>query len=87
MATIAAPYRQSMGAVLEVNPESVDLFDPTIRGALSSKTKDGTPAIKSIWQFERELKDDPRWMRTDNAQDQAMGVGRQVLSDFGVLGG
>lgn len=86
VADIASPYKQAMGQILEVNPDSVDLFDPTIRSALSGVGKDGKPALKSIWQFENDLRKDPRWDKTQNAQDQAMTTANSILQSFGLIG-
>jgi len=80
---ITSAYRESMASILEVNPADVDLFDPTIRGALSAKGKDGRPASVTLWQFEQDLRKDPRWKKTKNAQDTTMAVGKRVLEDFG----
>lgn len=80
---IADPYRQSMAKILERNPADIDLFDPTIRGAISATGPDGKPASKSLWQFEQDLRKDPRWLQTDNAIQAGMGVAHSVLKDMG----
>ena len=65
----------------------VDLFNPTIRKALgSSGDKDGKPGSTPLWQFEQELRQDPRYMKTQKAQDSTMAVGHQVLRDMGLVG-
>ena len=83
---IATPYMQSMASTLELNPADISLFDPTIRSALSGKGADGKPASKTLWQFENDLRQDPRWMKTQNAQDSMMSTAHRVLNDFGLLG-
>lgn len=83
VADLASPYFQSMATILELPPGSVNLFDPTIKKALQSKDSQGKSTIKPMWQFENELRNDPRWRKTKNAQDSAMQVTRQVLTDFG----
>lgn len=84
VADIASPYLQSMSEILELPPGSVNLFDPTIKKALNYTNK-GTLAkeAKPLWQFENELRADPRWKKTKNAQDSLFQVGHQVLADFG----
>lgn len=81
---IAAPYMQSMAEILELPQGSVNLFDNTIKKALNY-TNPGTLAkeAKPLWQFENELRSDPRWKKTKNAQDSLFQVGHQVLADFG----
>jgi len=85
VADLAAPYTQSMAQVLEINPQDIDLFDPTIRKALSAPGADGKPAAKPLWQFENELRQDKRWNRTKNAQDALMGTGTQILRQMGLV--
>lgn len=84
MADIAAPYLQSMAQTLELPQGSINLFDPTIKKALQYKDPGTMQTMsKPLWQFENELRADPRWKQTKNAQDSMMQVGHQVLSDFG----
>jgi hypothetical protein len=85
VADIASPYFQSYATILEVPPGSVNLFDPLVKQALQYKDpKTGANAVKPIWQFETDLRSDPRWKATKNAQDSMMQVAHQVLTDFGV---
>lgn len=81
---IAQPYMQSMAQLLELNPADIDLFNPTIRSALSAKGPDGKPTSKSLWQFENDIRQDPQWAKTKNAQDSMMAVGHKVLQDMGL---
>lgn len=84
---IASPYMQSMAQTLELNPSNIDLFDPTIRKALSSATPDaksGEPTSTPMWQFENQLRQDPRWLQTKNGQDQMMSTTHNVLQSFGL---
>ena len=84
---VASPYMQTMAQTLELNPSDIDLFDPTIRKALSSSSdKDGKPGSTPLWEFEQNLRNDGRFMKTKQAQDQTMAVGRQVLKDMGLVG-
>lgn len=85
VADIAMPYMQSMSEILELNPGSVNLFDPTIKSTLSwMNPQTQKKEAKPMWQFENELRGDVRWKKTKNAQDSLMQVAHQVLSDFGV---
>ncbi len=84
--TLADPYIQSMSDLLEIPAASVDLFDPHIRSALSYTMKDGAVGTKSIYDFERELRKDPRWQYTEKARKEVAGATMQVLRDFGLQG-
>ena len=84
LADISSPYRQTMASLLEVAPDSVDLFDPTVRSALAARNKDGQPQLQTLYEFEVGLRKDPRWAKTNNARDAAMSTTRRVLQDWGV---
>lgn len=86
VADLAAPYMQSMAQILELPQGEANLFDPTIKKALQYKNPTTLQQeAKPLWMFETELRGDPRWKKTKNAQDSLMQVGRQVLSDFGFV--
>ena len=84
--TLADPYIQSMSNILEIPDTGIDLFDPKIRGALSYTLPDGKIGTKSIYDFEKELRQDPRWQFTNNAREQASSIATSVLKDFGFMG-
>ena len=84
--TLADPYIQSMSAILEIPDNGIDLFDPKIRGALSYTLPDGKVGAKSIYDFEKDLRKDPRWQYTNNARNEAASVATTVLKDFGFMG-
>lgn len=84
--TLADPYIQSMSNILEVPYTAIDLFDPKIRGALSYTLPDGKVATKSIYDFEKELRQDPRWQYTNNARESVSNAALKVLKDFGFQG-
>jgi hypothetical protein len=78
---IADPYIQLMASTWERPEGTIDLYDTKVQQALSRRDpKSGQPVLTPLWQFERELKDDPRWDTTKNAvntaYDQAMRIGK-----------
>jgi hypothetical protein len=84
--TLADPYIQSMSNILEIPSTAVDLFDPKIRSALSFTLPDGKVGTKSIYDFEKELRQDPRWQYTSNAKKTVADATLRVLQDFGFQG-
>ena len=84
--TLADPYIQSMSNILEVPDTAIDLFDPKIRNAMAFTLPDGKVGTKSIYDFEKELRRDPRWQYTNKAREQAASVATTVLRDFGFMG-
>lgn len=84
--TLANPYIQSMSNILEIPDGSLDLFDPTVRGALSYTMPDGKLGTKSLYEFEKDLRRDPRWQYTNNAKASVSSSVQRVLQDFGFMG-
>ena len=84
--TLADPYIQSMSDILEIPDGGIDLFDPKVRSALAYTLPDGKVGTKSIYDFEKELRKDPRWQYTNNARNDAASVATTVLKDFGFMG-
>lgn len=85
MQDLASPYMQSMSQILEIPAGNINLFDNTIRNALSWKDPQGAQGSKPLWQFQNDLRKDDRWKKTQNAQDSAMGTAHKVLQDFGIV--
>lgn len=83
MSDLAAPYAQDYQKILEVGPGQTNLFDQNMVKALQYKDPTGQNTTMPLWQFDQSLRNDPRWMKTQNAQDTTMGVGRQILQSFG----
>jgi hypothetical protein len=90
MDSISSAYKQSMANILEINPNAIDLNDPTLRRAMqgmgTSKANGEVQIAIPLWQFENELRQDVRWQYTNNAREQSYNMVNQVLSDFGVKG-
>jgi len=84
--TLADPYIQSMSNLLEIPYTAIDLFDPKIRSALSFTQADGKVGTKSIYDFEKELRQDVRWQYTNNAKKEVADTTLRVLQDFGFQG-
>jgi len=75
--TVYSPYKNLMASILELNPESIDLKDPTLRSAI------GPDKEMPIYDFEKALRKDYRWQYTDNAKRDVSNVALKVLRDFG----
>jgi len=68
--------------LLEQGPGSVNIQTPLIKSALQY-TQDGQPTAMPMYNFEKQVRQDPRWLSTDNAQDSFMSNAHQVLVNFG----
>lgn len=80
LGTVYSPYKSVMARVLELNPDAISIDDPVLRSAIKP---DGEV---SIYDFQRQLRQDPRWQYTDNARAEVSNVAQRVLKDFGFMG-
>lgn len=78
--TIYSPYKNVMASVLEINPESITLNDPVLRGAIAGDKE------LPIYEFQRQLRKDTRWQYTNQAKEEVSDVALKVLRDFGFQG-
>lgn len=83
---IADPYIATYAQTLELPETQVSLSDPAIQKALQYKdTATGVLTNKPMHQFLRELKDDPRWDKTQNAEQEAYRMVNRLGKDMGFL--
>ncbi|MEU3522331.1 transglycosylase SLT domain-containing protein [Streptomyces sp. NPDC038707] len=73
---LAAPYIKSVSDLLELPETDVDLYNKHVADAMHKATP--------LWQFEQQVRSDPLWKKTKNAQDSLMGIAHQVAKDFGL---
>lgn len=84
VAQIADPYMATYAKTLEVPQTQVTLNDPLIKKALSTVAPDGvTQTAVPLYQFEQQLRNDPRYDKTDQARQDAYSTLAQVGKDFG----
>ena len=78
--TIYQPYKNRMASILEVNPETININDATLRSAI------GPDKEMPLYEFEKALRKDSRWQYTNNAKQEVSNVALRVLKDFGLQG-
>lgn len=81
----SSSYKSAIASILEVDPNSVTYEDPRLRAALQYVGPDGKPAIKPLWQFEKELRMSPEWAYTNNGRTTIDNLTYKVFSDMGVI--
>jgi len=77
---IYAPYRSQMANVLELDPNTIDLNDPTLRSAITDK------GDMNLYDFKKALKQDKRWQYTATAKEEVSNAALGILRDFGFQG-
>jgi len=77
---IYAPYRSTMAATLEIDPNRIDLNDPTLRAAITDK------GDMNMYDYKKTLRQDNRWQYTGSAKQEVSNAALGVLRDFGFQG-
>jgi hypothetical protein len=75
--TIYQPYKNRMASILELNPESININDATLRAAI------GPDKEMPLYEFEKALRKDSRWQYTNNARDKVSQISQRIRQDFG----
>ena len=84
MEAIASAYKGAMSSILEKDSNSFTWQDSRLRAALQYIGPDGKPAVKPLWQFEKELRSTPEWAYTNNARDTLDSLTLKVGQDWGL---
>jgi Rod binding domain-containing protein len=94
---LADPYVQQMAQTLELDPNTIKWSqDPLIKRALQTYSTPSTPAAAGakpaaptppgttpLWQFEQQLRSDPRWQLTNNAKQATASMLTQLGNEWG----
>jgi len=83
IADIAKPYKSTMAQLLELGEYQIDMNDPLLQRGLQGVGPDGKPSVTPLYQFQREVRNDPRWQKTDNAYATYASAADDILSMFG----
>lgn len=84
---LASPYIRTMAEEFEIDPNQINLNDPYIRGALTAMNDKGDFVPVGLWDFQKKLRQDPRWENTSKAQNEITSVAGRVMQMFGLMGG
>ena len=69
-----------MANILELDPNTIDLNDKTLRSAITDK------GDMNIYDFKKLLRRDDRWQYTEQAKEDVSTAALDVLRDFGFQG-
>lgn len=78
--TIYAPYKRTMATSLGLNPDTINLDDPTLRMAI------GPDKEMSLYDYKKAIRQDNRWKYSQEANDEVTNMINQVKRDFGFMG-
>jgi hypothetical protein len=71
------PYLQVMADTLEIDPNTVNMTDPTIQNAISGTN------LRSLADFRMDMRNDSRFASTRTAKREAVDFAQSLLKGFG----
>lgn len=77
---IYSPYKRAMASSLDLDPNTIDLNDPTLRMAI------GPDKEMSLYDYKKAIRQDNRWKYSQEANDEVTNMISQVKRDFGFMG-
>lgn len=83
--SLASPYLSRIQEILELNANEIDLSDPLIADALGGVDEKGNPRAMSFTDFERKLRNDPRWETTINGANTLMNSVSSFAKSWGFV--
>lgn len=84
---LASGYINVMAQTLEVDPNSIDVNDPTLRSAMTRLDEKGNAVPLGLSDFGQQLRNDPRWFKTQQYADKFSSTATDLLKMFGLQGG
>jgi len=82
----ASSYITQASQWLEVDANQLELDDTLFEKAFNSSDEEGNPKLMSLWDFQKAVREDPRWQSTENARTTYTQVGENMLKMFGFRG-
>jgi hypothetical protein len=84
MKQIASPYIQTYANILGIDPAAVTLNDNLLKRGLQG-TDPTKPAAMPLWEFEKQVRQDPRWAQSKDAMDSLSNTGSTILRQWGLM--
>lgn len=82
---LAQPYAQVVAQELGLPETDINAFSPKVKQALNRANSKGEPEAMNLADFTQLVRNDPAWRKTSAVADKTMNIGRQVLSDMGLM--
>lgn len=82
-------YFQKASEMLEIDPNEIGWNDPLFANGRAFSFNDansGQPVQKTLYDFEKDIRKDKRWLNTKNARDELTQGAYQLLQRFGLAG-
>jgi hypothetical protein len=87
LAELSQPVVSRVAQLLEMNPDALSVKDPLIKKALTEwNTEGGVSRAFTLKEIEDATRKDTRWLKTDNAMEDATKMVDEIGKRFGMVG-
>ena len=73
-----------MAEMFDIN-ESISFDDPYINGVLSAMDEKGNPKAVNFTDFQTTLRQDPRWLQSEDGSKALMDLAEKMAKDWGFI--
>jgi hypothetical protein len=82
---LAQPYVSVVTQELGLPDGDVNAFSPKVKQALNRVNSKGEPEPMDLESFTQLIRNDPKWRQQTGTADKALNIGKQVLTDMGLM--
>jgi hypothetical protein len=84
MKQIASPYINIYSNILGIDPAAITLEDKLLKQGLQGSDP-ANPSAMPLWNFEKAVRQDPRWATSKDAMDSLSNVGATIARQWGLM--
>jgi len=84
MRQIASPYVSAYANILGIDAAGITLSDNLLKQGLQG-TDPTKPGAMPLWEFEKAVRQDPRWATSKDAMDSLSKTGSTILKQWGLM--
>ena len=82
---LVSPYTKRMADLFSINEEEISFDDPYISSVLGSVDEKGNPKSVNFTDFETSLRQDPRWLQSEEGSKSFMDLAEKMAKDWGFI--
>lgn len=82
---LVSPYTQRMAEMFDIDEQTIELSDPYISSVLGSMDENGNPKPVNFTDFETSLRQDPRWLQSEQGSKAFMDLAEKMAKDWGFI--
>lgn len=79
-------YKQQIGALLEMDPDQIDLMSPKWAAVVDTVGADGSRRPMTLYEVQKYVRSTPEYDSTHNAYEEAVQLGEVLGKTFGMVG-